>query len=78
MITGIRTHKRYVRYTDGIHKWYRAVLDCDPLRHELRVSRRKFTRAAVAENYGIRVSMRLERLRKKMKEDGDGSKDVSA
>jgi len=51
----------YVKYMDGIRKWYKAELDRAFGR--IRVSRRRFVRASEAQEYRVRVLVRLARLR---------------
>ena len=59
----------YVRYTDYVHTWYRAVLEIDGYR--VRTSKRVFERARKARGYGQAVIVRLERMRGG--EHGDGT-----
>ena len=54
MIRAKQTGDVYVRYSDGIRKWYRAVLE-HPAFGRVRVSRRKFKRARDAADYRRRV-----------------------
>jgi len=51
----------YVKYADGIRKWYKAELEHTFGR--VRVSRRRFGRASEAVAYRVRVLVRLARLR---------------
>jgi hypothetical protein len=53
----------YVKYMDGIRKFYRAVLDMSHIRSRIRVSRRRFVRASEAQEYKVRVLVRLASLR---------------
>jgi hypothetical protein len=61
MIRAKQTGDMYVRYSDGIRKWYRAVLE-NPAFGRIRVSRRKFKRARDAAAYRERVLGRNQRL----------------
>jgi hypothetical protein len=51
--------REYVRCSDGIRKWYKAVLEENHT--EIRVSRRRLERADEAAYYGQEVVARLKR-----------------
>jgi len=55
--------REYVRCSDGIRKWYKAVLEENHI--EIRVSRRRLERADEAAYYGQKVVARLKRIRGK-------------
>jgi hypothetical protein len=55
--------REYVRCSDGIRKWYKAVLEENHT--EIRVSRRRLERADEAAYYGKEIVARLMRMRGK-------------
>jgi hypothetical protein len=58
-ITATLTSNFYVRYTDGVHKWFKAILFMQ-LGH-IRVSRRVFKTASEALKYHDRFIQRMRR-----------------
>jgi hypothetical protein len=61
MKAGVKTSRNYVRYSNGVRKHYRAILDENF--YKLRVSHKWFEKASEAESYRAAVLARLERLR---------------
>jgi hypothetical protein len=59
----IGKRREYVRCSDGIRKWYKAILEENHT--EIRVSRKRIERADEAAYYGFKVVARLKRLRGK-------------
>jgi len=63
VVTGVRTHRDYVRFTMGHQKWYQAVLAEGGPGFPVRLSRKRFRRAEHASRYRRLVQLRLARLR---------------
>ena len=65
MKIGVKTSQYYVRYSNGIRRHYRAILEENF--YKLRVSRKWFGKASEAESYRMAVLTRLEQLRSAMR-----------
>ena len=62
MITAKRTHDFYIRYTNGLHKWYKAIIFAQLGR--IRVTKKSFDTASEALKYRDRLLRRILKYRR--------------